>query len=386
MKSIAYFLILFLFSSKIFAQQEYKESDIPATVLSSFKDKFTPEGKVSWFNDAGVFSAKFKTKDQNIKAGFSSEGKWIDTKYEMEEKELPTEITTYITSKFKDAKIKESSLRESAEESDHYYIILKKEKVTSEAELFFDIKGNFLKQNVPDDFNKSSVGDLTTATIPADVLSAFSSKLPEAVLSNWKVDGNFYTAYFVNDDMKGRAQFTSEGIWNFTKYTVAEKELPGTAMSNYKTTYSLYKIKTCELVQEPAVIDYYYVYAKNDGIGHPTVELYYSLTGKLIKKLASNDNKTNNVTSEEGTETETDNTDVEISKTTETISAKELPSPAISYIKKTYYGYAVKEAIMDTTDDGTIYYVKIKKEGKKAIIELSFDMNGKCLTKEENEE
>jgi hypothetical protein len=384
MKRIAYFLILFLFSINIYAQEIKlsSESDVPAAVLSSFKDKFAPEGKVSWYKDAETFCAKFKSDDQSVVADFSSDGKWIDTKYMVEEKELPSEIATYISTDFKDAKIKEASLRESKDESDHYYIILKKEKTTSVAELYFDVKGTFLKKNVPDEFT-NTVSDQSAGSVPAVVLAAFKTKLPDAVLSNWKEDGSFYTAYFVNDEMNGRAEFASDGVWNYTKYTVSEKELPGPAMTDYKSNYSLFKIKTCEMVQEPGTTDYYYIFAKKDGIGQPSIELYYSLGGKFIKKVSSvveNNDVTNEVKDDDA-----DNTDV-VDNTSETISYKELPSAAISYIKKNYYGYAVKEASMSTADDVTTYYVKIKKEGKKAIIDLSFDMNGKCLTKDDKEE
>lgn len=376
MKPITYFFILFLFSFKLFAQ-EYKESELPPTVLSSFKDKFSPDGKVSWFGEAGIFTASFKSGNQNIKAGFSNEGKWIDTKYEIASKELPALIVSYINSNFITAKIKESSLRESVSEEDHYYIILKKDGITSTAELYFDMKGNFTKQNVPDDFYITAGSDLSTGSIPVEVLSAFKAKLPDAVISSWKAEGSLYTAYFVNDDMNGRAEFTSEGTWNFTKYTFSEKELPGPAMSHYKSNYTGYKIKISEIVQEPATTDYYYVYAKKDGIGQPSIELYYSMTGKFIKKLTSEEKSDN--TNSEVTENNSDTTTDKIENTSETISTKELPSPAISYIKETYIGYNIKEAIMTTSDKGTFYYVKIKKEGKKKITELSFDMSGKFL-------
>ncbi|MFH0864785.1 MAG: PepSY-like domain-containing protein [Bacteroidota bacterium] len=383
MKAIIYFFILFLFSFKLFSQ-EYKESELPAEVLSSFNDKFTHEGNVVWFKDADIFTASFTSEYQNLKVGLTSEGKWIDTKYEIASKELPAQILSYINSKFKDAKIKESSLRESATESDHYYIILEKEEITSVAELFFDVKGNFIKKNVPADFYKSSGNDHTTVTVPSDILAAFKTRLPDAIISNWKAEGLLYTAYFVNDEMNGRAEFTSGGIWNFTKYTFSEKELPGPAMSHYKSNYTGYKIKTSELVQEPAVTDYYYVYAKKDGIGQPRVELCYSLTGKFIKQLTSED--INDDINTDVSENISDTTAGKIENTTESISIKELPSQVITYIKEAYNGYTIKEAIMSTSDKGTFYCVKIKKEGKKEITELSFDMNGKFLEKKGGEE
>ena len=144
MKYLAIIISLFFFSIQLYAQ-EVKESDVPSAVVSSYNDKYTPEGKVSWTKTEEGYSASFKSQGQNVKADFTEDGKWTDTKYEVASKELPSEITTYISTNFKDAKIKESSQRESATEDNHYYIVLKKENVTSTAELFFDMKGNLLK-------------------------------------------------------------------------------------------------------------------------------------------------------------------------------------------------------------------------------------------------
>jgi hypothetical protein len=382
MKNASYFIILFLFSVKLFAQ-EIKESEVPAAVVSSFKDKFSPEGKTSWTKDAGIYTISFKSEGQNVKASFSSEGNWADTRYEIAYKELPGQVVSYITTNFKDAKIKESSLRESAEESNHYYIVLKKEGITSTAELYFDMKGTFTKQNVPDNFMSSVAGVQTTVNVPDTVYTAFKAKFPEAAITSWKTDSLLYTAIFTNDEMAGRAEYTADGTWHSAKYTVSEKELPGPISSDLKANYLGYKIKTCEMVQEPATTDYYYLFAKKEGIGQPSVELYYTLTGKLIKKVASEEKSIEEETqvSDKNTTTKED----EIENSTVTISAKELPSKIISYIKKNYYGYSIKEAVTSTTEKGTYYYVKIKKEGKKKLTELSFDVNGKYLEEKAEE-
>lgn len=389
MKSITLIFSLLFFSINLIAQ-EYKESELPAAVLSSFKDKYTSEGKASWFKEDGIFSVSFKSEGKNVKADFSDEGKWIDTKYEIASKELPEQILTYINLNFKDAKIKESSLRETSEGSDHYYVVLKKEGITNIAELFFDMKGILTKQNVPDDFISSSGTDqnTNTVTVPPEVTAAFKVKLPDAVISTWKSSDNKYTAYFTDDEINGHAEFDADGTWHSTKYTIPSKELPSPVMTDIKSNYAGYKIKISEMVEEPATAVYYYVFVKKEGINQPSVELYYSLSGVLTKKVSSVDknqdeeievNETNSTSNENNEETVNSN---------EIISAKELPSPVSSYIKENYQGFTIKEAVISTSDNETIYTVKIKKEGQKKIKELTFDVSGKFLEeigKEEEE-
>jgi hypothetical protein len=150
------------------------------------------------------------------------------------------------------------------------------------------------------------------------------------------------------------------------------------------------------MIEEPGTITYYYIFAKKEGIGQPSVELYYTLAGKLIKKVSSEeksiidetekaDNKSSVATSVEKSTTTTSTTtttsekDEEITNSVEKVDTKELPSTIISYIKTEYKGYTIKEAVLSTTDEGTFYYVKVKKEGVKAVTELGFDISGKFV-------
>jgi|GEM_PF-1177163 len=385
--------VFLLFLSLSVFSQDYKESELPPNVVSNFKDKFTPQGKVSWNKNIDIYTASFKSDDQNVKASFANDGKWVDTRYEIGYKELPGAVVTYVTSNFRDAKIKESSMRDTPSESEHYYIILKKDGITDEAILYFDLKGNFTNQSVPESFYKSTGTGQVAVSVPPAVFNAFKTKYPDAALESWKTDSTLYTATFTSEEMKGRAEFTLDGTWHFTKYIISEKELPGPVGNDLKQLYVGYKVKTSEMVEEPATTTYYYIMAKKEGIGQISVELYYTLAGKLIKKVASDeksitddtekaDNKAAVTTSDEkSTSTTTTATtsekDEEITNSIEKVDTKELPSTIISYIKTEYKGYTIKEAVLSTTDEGTFYYVKVKKEGVKTVTELGFDISGK---------
>jgi len=217
-----------------------------------------------------------------------------------------------------------------------------------------------------------------TSNVPDAVTNAFKTTLPDAAITTWKVDDSLYIASFKAEEQQGTAEFTADGTWHATKYPILEKELPGPIMSDFKTNYKLYKIKISEMVQEPGTQDYYYLFIKKDASGHPTAELYYTLSGKFIKKVIKEDKKINDDTEKAAT-TDTTDANTEIKNTVKTISSKELPSSALKYVKQKYPGYSIKEAVVSTTDKGTFYTVTIKREGKKALTELTFDIKGKFV-------
>jgi hypothetical protein len=382
MRSFLVSLFSLIFSFAVFSQ-DFKEGELPPNVVTTFYDKYTPTSKVSWTKTADVFVATFKSGDQGIKASFTNDGNWTVTKYEIDYRELPIDVLTYITSNFRDVKIKESTIRESPLDSNRYYIVLKKDGIAGEAEIYFDMKGKFIKQNVPESFNKPPVIEQAAAGIPADIYNAFKKKYPNAIIQSWKNENSRYQILFVKEGTNGKSEYTSEGIWNYTKYTLPEKELPSTIITDFTLNYKEYKIKTFELIQEPGT-DYYYLFAKKEGIFQPSVGLFYSMAGKLTKKISSEDEdpeaEFENIVNEQ-----TSADDININPI-QKISIKELPSTIMTYIKDNYSGYLIKEALVNTTEKGIFYYVKVKKEGFKAINELTFDINGKFIESNEKDE
>jgi hypothetical protein len=358
--------------------QEFKESELPAQVASSFKEKFTTEGKVVWTKVLGNFTASFKAENQTTKAEFSPDGKWLQTKTSVEYKELPGTIASYLSEEFKEAKIKESAIRETPEESDHYYITLKKEGTDKLAELTFDLKGEMLKKSIPDEFYATPAGSQqNTQNIPTAVLSAFRQKVPDGTITSWKQDSMVYVASFTAEQQKATASFMDDGTWLNTKTEVSANELPGPVSNYMKQKYSVYKIKKSQLLEDTSGQTSYYLLIKKEGVGQTALELYFSIAGKFIKQVVPVSNKSNAdaFINEDVKTTEKD----DISNTVETVNIKELPSSIPTYIKENYKGYSIKEAVYSATDEGTYYYVKIKKEGVKDTPELSFDIHGKYV-------
>jgi len=381
-----YLVILFslLISFVGFSQdiKDIKENDLPPKVVSSFYEKFTPSGKVLWAKTADIFIATFKADNQNAKATYTKDGQWTKTKLEINFQELPIDLVTYITSNFRDAKINESSLIQSPTDSDYYLITLKKDGITAEAEINFDMKGNFLKQNIPVAFNKTPDVEQSAAGIPASIYNTFKKKYSSAKIQSWKNENSSYTLFFIQEETKGKSEFAADGTWRITKFSIPDKELPSVVMNDISSNFKDYKIKTSEMIQESGVADYYYLFAKKEGILQPSVGLFYSLDGKLIKKITSEDKEKEQDFTVDNNNTEKVNTSADDTNTNnaiEKIDVRELPSAIINYIKSDYSGYIIKEAILNTTEKSTFYVVKVKKEGFKAVTELTFDFSGKFL-------
>jgi len=369
--------LAFLFSLSVFSQ-EFKESDLPLNVINAFKDKFNSPEKVSWNKKGDIFVASFKLKSQNLKVDFTNDGKWIDTKYELGYKETPVIITSYVDLNFVTAKIKEQYLVEYPTGKDSYYIVLAREDMQGKAELYFDLEGNLTKQNVPESFCKNTASELNAKNAPPIAYNAFRQKYPNALLQTWKKDSTLFIATFIQEGLTGKAEFTLSGVWHNTKFTISEKEMPTPILSDLKQHYNDCIVRSEEMIQEPSVNDYYYIYAKKENSRQAYIGLFYAISGKFIKKIDYDENgNSGNLKSNIFTD------NIKITDTVETVSIKELPTSMITFIKNEYPGYAIKEAILNASDNNAFYHVKVKDEASRKIKELIFDIQGNLLETKE---
>lgn len=388
MKNILIFIFSLFFFLSLFSQ-EIKESDLPANIKSSFKEQFSPQGKVAWTKSGKLFIAAFKADNINKKAAYTEDGNWLNTRDEINYKELPASITDYISANFKDAIIMESSYRETASENRHCYILLGKNGSPLRAELFFDLQGELISENIPEAFS-AAVANITPQSTaatdaPQEIVNAFSKKFPSAKPTSWKITDSLFTAEFTLDGARCKAGFLKDGTWKSTRHDIPEKELPSPVIADLKQNFKNYKITASEIVQEPDVAVCYYLFAKIEGTGQPSVELYYSITGTRIKKKDYKPTAFKNPGEDTTSVSDDEYTPANM---VEKLSIKELPSTVVPFIKKNFSGYAIKEAFLSTTERGYFYYVKIKKEGYKELKELTFDIKGICISplKKEGEE
>ncbi len=155
MKTKKLFLIAFLFLALgSVSAQKINDDKVPEDVLISFKYKFPDATITSWELNADIYTAKFKLSDQVGEADFNSKGLWIITKYEVDEKELPSPILTYFKDNYrnKDYVISVSELQKTSGGETYYYIMLKKQGYTQDTpiELQYDLTGKLLKNSDPE--------------------------------------------------------------------------------------------------------------------------------------------------------------------------------------------------------------------------------------------
>ncbi len=133
--------------------------------------------------------------------------------------------------------------------------------------------------------------------VPEDVFISFKYKFPDATVTSWELNADTYTAKFKLNDQVGKADFNSKGLWLITKYDVEEKELPSPILTYYKDNYrdKDYVISVSELQKTSGGDTFYYILIKKQGFTSvPPVELFYDLTGKLIKKVDPEEEKAGN--------------------------------------------------------------------------------------------
>jgi hypothetical protein len=119
--------------------QKLKDSEVPATVKTSF-DKIFPGQTAKWEKEDGNFEAGFKKEGKSMSATFQPDGTFKESEVGIKESELPAGALDYIKTNYNGKKVKESAKITSASKT-----------VTYEAEIegrdvIFDSSGKFLKE------------------------------------------------------------------------------------------------------------------------------------------------------------------------------------------------------------------------------------------------
>ncbi|MEI6122768.1 MAG: PepSY-like domain-containing protein [Bacteroidota bacterium] len=135
---------------------------------------------------------------------------------------------------------------------------------------------------------------LSEDKVPQDVVISFKYKYSEATVISWEKDKDSYVVKFKLNDQVGRAHFDATGVWNITKYDVAEKELPSPILTYFKENYrnNGYVITTSELQKTSEGETNYFVEVKKEGSQEKPTDLTFDIIGKLLNKAGPENNKT----------------------------------------------------------------------------------------------
>ena len=119
----------------------FAQKDIPAVVQEAFKKNFPGVTVKKWDKEDGNFEANFSKDGKTMSATFDAKGKWLETETDIEVKDLPASIVSYIKAHYNNAAIKEAAMLKTPA-GDKYEAEVKGVK----KDLLFDANGNFLKE------------------------------------------------------------------------------------------------------------------------------------------------------------------------------------------------------------------------------------------------
>lgn len=136
-------LVFFVFAIFSFSACGQKEN-VPTKVKTAFSEKFPYAKKVKWDKEnAKEWEAEFKMNGKEYSSNFTLEGTWKETEYEIKKTEIPDAVQISIAENFKDYKIKEAEISETAK-GKFYEFELKKGE--AEFEVAFSPKGELVKK------------------------------------------------------------------------------------------------------------------------------------------------------------------------------------------------------------------------------------------------
>ncbi|UZR98974.1 PepSY-like domain-containing protein [Chondrinema litorale] len=132
-----------MFSFLSYAQKEQEEK-VPDKVLSAFKSKFPDAKKVEWeMEGENEWEAEFKLNGKKYSSNFSTNGKWMETEYAIKTSEIPENINEILNQNFKDFKIEEAEISETASEKVYEFEI---EVDDEEYDVIINSQGKLTKQ------------------------------------------------------------------------------------------------------------------------------------------------------------------------------------------------------------------------------------------------
>ncbi|MEI6765532.1 MAG: PepSY-like domain-containing protein [Bacteroidota bacterium] len=253
-KAIFLLSLLVIMGSALSAQ--IKATDVPQDVVVSFKYKYADGVIQEWRKDAEDYIAAFTLNNQEAAARFDADGKWLETRFTVKDKELPGQIINYYKENFKKQEyvIASSDLVKNNKGENFYQVFVKKEGINQPdpIELYFDLSGNFQKKVDPEevkiekDFDDPGKTDVKTG-------DKDNNEMP------------------LNSD-------------------VSVKELPTPVNSYIKANYKEFTIKESKYINELGLGNVYHLVLKQQGL-KGQIDLYFDLSGALLKTLNSADKK-----------------------------------------------------------------------------------------------
>lgn len=135
-------MILAVFSFSACGQKK----DVPAKIKTAFEQKFPTAQKVKWDKENETeWEAEFKMNGLEYSANFSSDGKWMETEYEIEKSEIPQVVKQTLDNEFAGYDIEEAEISETTDGKVYEFAL---EKGETELEVAISPDGKVVKKEV----------------------------------------------------------------------------------------------------------------------------------------------------------------------------------------------------------------------------------------------
>ena len=259
-------------------------------MVISFKYKYADAEIINWELVNNIYIAKFKLNDQEGKAEFNEKGVWNVTKYNVGEKELPSNILNYYKTNYKNKEysISLSELQKNNTGKTIYYLELRKEGYNQlkPVELTFDMSGKLISKTDPEENQSKDKGKdkketkeakektdkkdnkkneqvehivvpdenqqyiVDAAKVPADAKNHFASKVKKTTGSIWYLKDKIYTVRFTQAGQKGQSTYAKNGTWIETRVDQSPETLHQLIQTYLKDHYRNYIIKSAEAVSQ----------------------------------------------------------------------------------------------------------------------------------------
>ncbi|QKG80690.1 PepSY-like domain-containing protein [Tenuifilum thalassicum] len=135
-------MILAVFSFSACGQKK----DVPAKIKTAFEQKFPTAQKVKWDKENETeWEAEFKMNGKEYSANFSSDGKWMETEYEIEKSEIPQAVKQTLDNEFAGYDLEEAEISETTDGKVYEFAL---EKGETKMEVAITPDGKVVKKEV----------------------------------------------------------------------------------------------------------------------------------------------------------------------------------------------------------------------------------------------
>lgn len=398
------FIILFAFfwtSEALFAQS-LDEKEVPTAVTELFKRKFRTATDVSWEMKGDNYAVNFIEKKKKVYAEFLAEGKLHFTQTTLKKEDLKANITDYIKKNFRGYEYKAVYFEQDAKRKKTFRIELIPRRWNDEytdppvTTVIFNATGrleNVIEPNLDEDGDDSD--KVEEMDIPEDIRKIFIKRHKRVSDVQWNDVDTAYYITFTQGEKKGYAIINKEGVWRKTTVDYAEKfsELhPGIQKYFDEQVFVDFKFDHATETLEPPKEKYFsvFVYEESEDVDSKDelelTEYQFSKSGKHVATFYP-DYSVKHYTTEENknwdkTVDETEQDDLGSGYGEQDIKRKDLPTAAQEFLNETFdhqWKTEICRAIED--EDGSYYWVVMKKQGREEQHEFFFDIYGNKIKK-----